>query len=271
MKKKFYLSEKFQSIFFPILYLILGLGIVLTGCFIFYNKYYQPILVDGASMQPTLVGGGSSGSTVEYKGSNYPVYFRNHYGIADLHPYAVDHLKRFDVCVTYYPNSWSAEDGASIIKRVWGFPGETLNLTYDNESTSFIFTISKNEKVIKEYHAPVVEITRKYEGEYYVNGKRKYTTASKTFTAAEFFVGNKAFYVNVSSTKRVFKKTLADNEYFVMGDNWGASSDSYSNKDNHDLLTKKYLQGKAICINAYASSSNSKAVAIHKIKGWYLF
>ena len=270
MKQKFYLTEKFQSIFFPILYFLLALGICLTGCFIFQNKYYQSILVDGASMQPTLVGGGSAGTTVEYKGTNYPVYFRNHYGVADLHQSAVNKLKRFDVCVTYYPDSWSAEDGASIIKRVWGLPGETLSLTYNNEKTEFTFTISKNDKLIKEYKAPVVEITKKYEGEYFVNGKRKYTTTAKTFTAAEFNVGDKLFYVN-ATTKRTFTKTLAKNEYFVMGDNWSASSDSYSNRDNLDLLTKKYLQGKAICINAYASSKNSQAVAIHKIKGRYYF
>lgn len=270
MKKKFYLNEKFQSIFFPILYFILALGICLTGCFIFRNKYYQSILVDGISMQPTLVGGGSAGATVQYKGANYPLYFRNHYGVADLHKSAVNKLKRFDVCVTYYPDSWSAEDGASIIKRVWGFPGETLSLTYDNEHTEFTFTVSKNDKVLKEYKAPVVEITRKYEGEYFVNGNRRYAAATKSFTAAEFNVGNRRFYVNVAN-KRTFTKTLAKNEYFVMGDNWSASSDSYSNRDSHDLLTKNYLQGKAICINAYASSNNSKAVAIHKIKGRYYF
>ena len=270
MKQKFYQNEKFQNIFFPILYFLLALGIVLTGCFIFYNKYYQSILVDGASMQPTLVGGGNSGAVIEYKGNNYPIYFRNHYGIADLHQSAVNKLKRFDVCVTYYPDSWSAEDGASIIKRVWGLPGETLNLTYNEENTEFTFTVTKNDKKVCEYHAPIVSITRKYEGEYFVNGRRKFTTASKTFTAAKFAVGNKVFYVN-AATRRTFTKTLQNNEYFVMGDNWSASSDSYSNRMNSDLLTKKHLQGRAICINAYASSMNSKAIEIHHIRERYNF
>ena len=270
MKQKFYQNEKFQNVFFPVLYFLLMVGIVVTGCVIFYNQYYQPILVDGASMQPTLIGGGGSGQTVTYKGNSYNVNFRSHYGIADLHDSAVNRLKRFDVCVTYYPNSWSAEDGASIIKRVWGLPGETIALTYNSTISEYTFTISKNDKLLKEYKAPVVSITRKYEGEFMVGKTRHFTTIKKSFTAAKFFVGNKTFYVN-ASTQRTFSKTLASNEYFVMGDNWSASSDSYTNRANTELLTKKYLQGRAICINAYATGNGKNANDIHKIRERYVF
>ena len=269
MKTKFYQNEKFQGIFFPILYFLLTIGIVITGCVIFYNKYYQPILVDGSSMQPTLVGGGSTGQSVEYKGVSYSTNFRCHYGIADLHKSAVNNLKRFDVCVTYYPDAWTAEDGASIIKRVWGFPGETINMTYDSTKLEYTFTISKNNKTT-EYKAPVVQITRKYEAEFMVNGKRHFTTISKTFTAAKFDVGAKVFYVN-ASVQRTFHKELASNEYFVMGDNWGGSSDSYSNRTSTSLLTKNYLQGKALYINAYATASGKNAIDVHKIKARYKF
>ena len=270
MKTKFYQDEKFQGIFFPVLYFLLTIGIVITGCVIFRNKYYQPILVEGSSMQPTLIGGGATGQTVEYKGNSYSVNYRSHYGYADLHNSAVNNLKRFDVCVTYYPDAWTAEDGASIIKRVWGFPGETLNLTYNSTTLEYTFSVSKNGKKIEEYKAPVTQITRKYEGEFSVNGKRHYTTIIKTFAAAKFSVGNKSFYVN-AATQRTFNKTLDKNEYFVMGDNWSASSDSYSNRTSTSLLTKKYLQGRAVCINAYATASGNEAVAIHKIKARYKF
>ena len=265
MEQKFYKKEKFQAFFFPIVYFLLTIAIAVTGCVIFYNKYYQPILVDGNSMHPTLVGGGSAEVSIE--GS--PASFRSHYGIADLHKSAVNNLKRFDVCVTYYPTSWAAEEGASIIKRVWGFPGETLNLTY--QDNTYTFTVTKNSKKICEYKAPVMEITRRYECEYKVAGKTKYATVSKTFNqAARFDVGSKVFYVN-AKMQRTFTKTLANNEYFVMGDNWASSTDSYLRRDNPDLLTKKYLQGKAICINAYATAKNSEAKNIHKIKARYYF
>lgn len=268
MRQKFYQTEKFQSIFFPVLYLLLSIGIVITGCVIFYNNYYQKILVDGISMKPTLIGGGSAHASVD----GIPVYYRYHYGIADLHQSAVNKLNRFDVCVTYYPQAWPTEDGASIIKRVWGFPGETLKLTYNAENREFTYTVSKNDKLLCEYKAPVVEITRKYEAEYKKNGQRKFTTVSETFNAAEFNVGNKIFYTNVAtSSYRTFTKTLQSNEYFVMGDNWDGSSDSYTNITKTDLLTKKYIQGRAVCISGYASSQGNKAVDIHKTNKRYKF
>ncbi len=265
MEQKFYKKEKFQAFFFPIVYFLLTVAIAVTGCIIFYNKYYQPILVDGSSMHPTLVGGGSADISIE----GNPVSYRSHYGIADLHKSAVNNLKRFDVCVTYYPASWAAEEGASIIKRVWGFPGETLDLTY-SEGT-YTFTVTKNSKKICQYKAPVVSIKRSYECEYKSGGKTKYATVTKEFTqAAKFDVGSKVFYVN-AKVSRVFTKTLADNEYFVMGDNWASSTDSYLRRDNPDKLTKKYLQGKAICINGYATADDNEAKNIHKIKARYYF
>lgn len=268
MRKKFYQNEKFQGIFFPILYLFLSIGIVITGCIIFYNNYYQPILVDGISMKPTLIGGGYAKTATDGTVINY----RYHYGIADLHKSAVNSLNRFDVCITYYPKSWPSDDDASIIKRVWGFPGETINMSYNSTDKEFTYTVRKNDKLLCEYKAPVVEITRKYEAEYTKNGQHGYTTVSESFTAAKFNVGIKIFYTNVAtSSYRTFTKTLQSNEYFVMGDNWAGSSDSYTNISETELLTKNYLQGRAVCISGYASSQGNKAVHIHKYKQRYKF
>ncbi len=278
MKKKFYQNEKFQAVFFPIIYFLLTCAIVVTGCVIFYNKYYQPILVDGNSMHPTLVGGGSAEATQE----GVPVVYRSNYGIADLHKSAVNNLKRFDVCVTYYPSSWAAEEGASIIKRVWGFPGETLDMSYspadpehDQPYPTYTFSVYKEKdgKVLYsyEYKAPVISIERTYEGEYKIGNVRHFTKVTKTFDhAAKFTVENKVFYVNAKSS-RVFTKTLANNEYFVMGDNWASSTDSYSRISYEDKLTKNYLQGKAICIYGYATAQNGEAKEIHKFKARYYF
>ena len=264
MKKKFYQNEKFQRIFFPILYFVLTIGIVITGCVIFYNKYYTPILVDGSSMMPTLVGG----SVVSGEDCNY----RCHYGIADLHKNAINNFKRFDVCVTYYPSSWVSDPKESIIKRVWGFPGEKIKLSYDAEKYQYTFTASGefgNYKVT----ANLEVINRKYEAQYYVGNKIKFRNVETTFTAAKWKVNNKTFYTNAGLQIRNFEKTLGKNEYFVMGDNWGQSTDSYTQKDSQDKLTKKYIQGRVVCINAYATPDGSKdqAVYIHKIKERYNF
>ena len=260
MKKKFFQNEKFQGYFFPILYFVLSIAIVVTGCIIFKNKYYTSILVEGVSMQPTLVGGGYSGQSNKY--------LRSHYGYADLHKSAVNRLKRFDVCVTYYPSSWVGDEKTSIIKRVWGFPGETLNLHY--AESKFTFTVTNGNKFVCQYEAPIVDITRTYSAEYYEGTALRYTTVEMSFHAAKFNVGNKTFYTNTSE-KRDFSKTLGKDEYFVMGDNWGHSTDSYTKRDSEDKLTKKYLQGRAICINAYATSKNDQAVNIKKIKPRYNF
>ena len=270
MKKKFYQSEKFQGYFFPILYFILSIAIVVTASIIFKNKYYKYILIDGPSMRPTLVGGGSSGQTITKDGHTYAINYRSHYGYADLHQSAVNNLKRFDVCITSYPSSWISDDDSSIIKRVWGFPGETLTMTFSGEDTSrhFTFEVCKGEKRLAKYEAPIVNINRKFEGEYFVGSKRHILTISETYEVAKFNVGSKTFYTNFSNptSKRLFTKTLQKNEYFVMGDNWGMSSDSYENRNNPDLLTKKYLQGKVACIDSYATAKGDEAIEIHKIK-----
>lgn len=278
MKTKFYQNEKFQRIFFPVLYFLLTIGIVITGCVIFYNKYYEPILIDGSSMMPTLVGGDPTGRTITVDGQQYSIYYRCHYGIADLHKNAVNNLKRFDVCVTHYPSSWGATSDTSIIKRVWGFPEETIKLTYDEDYT-YKFTVT-NKSGTFSYTASKTHITKKYECEYKVGKKTKYTTISNEFDVSKWTVSNskdkrgtnKTFYTNNNQLyTRTFEITLGKNQYFVMGDNWGHSTDSYTERSKAEKLTKGYLEGKAVCITGYATAQGKNAINIHKIKERYNF
>lgn len=269
MKTKFYQNEKFQRIFFPVLYFLLTIGIVITGCVIFYNKYYEPILIDGSSMMPTLVGGDPTGRTITVDGQQYSVYYRCHYGIADLHKNAVNNLKRFDVCVTHYPSSWGATSDTSIIKRVWGLPGDKIQLTYNEDSLSYTFTVS-NKSGVNKYTAPRANISRTYEAEYKVGKKTRYTKVKDEFYASKWSVGNKTFYTNIDQ-RREFDITLGKNQYFVMGDNWGHSTDSYTERSKAEKLTRGYLEGKAVCITGYATAQGKNAINIHKIKERYNF
>ena len=97
MDKKFYKNEKFQAVFFPVLYFGLSVALVITGCYIFKKKYYQPVIVDGKSMLPTLAGGTAADQPIVINGVSYPARYRYHYGIADLHEHSVNNIKRFDV------------------------------------------------------------------------------------------------------------------------------------------------------------------------------
>ena len=268
MSTKFYKNEKFQSVFFPLLYFALTIAIVVTACFIFKKKYYQPIVVDGSSMQPTLVGG-TSASSPGYK-------YRYHYGAADLNRNSINGLKRFDVIVTYYPSSWISEATKSYkIKRVWGFPSETIHLSFDDETRRYTFSVSKpyDGHPVNLTSSPIQTITRTYEVEKTVDDKRQISTLETTFTAAEFTISNKSFFVNFAEghKRTIDGYTLGKNEYFVMGDNWCGSTDSYANYGKSDKLTKSYLQGKVLYISAYVSLKNDNPVDFHEFKKRYFF
>ena len=268
MRTKFYKNEKFQAVFFPVLYFLLTISIVVTGCYIFYKKYYQPIVVDGSSMQPTLIGGGSCPGV---PGTSY----RYNYGVADLHNPAINGLKRFDVVVTYYPSSWmGGADKTYKIKRVWGFPGETIDLKYDTQEQYFTFTVTHafdgNNKTFKS--SVISSITKTYEIEHMEAKKRVIEKHEVTFQAAKFSVGSKSFFINASGNKRTLDEyTLGKNEYFVMGDNWASSTDCWEKRTSPDKLTRSYIQGRVLYISAYVSLKNGDPVDFHNFKKRYYF
>ena len=271
MDKKFYKNEKFQAVFFPVLYFGLSVALVITGCYIFKKKYYQPVIVDGKSMLPTLAGGTAADQPIVINGVSYPARYRYHYGIADLHEHSVNNIKRFDVIVTHYPTSWGTSDETYIIKRVWGFPGETINLTYDSEAASFTFSVYKNNKNTYKITAPIVNYQTKFESECVVDGKYHFSKSTCTMQAAKFILKNKTFYTAFNPGRHFTNHQLGKNEYFVMGDNWNASSDSFVNINKEEKLTKKYLQGRVLYMSAYASLVKDDPKYIHEFKKRYNF
>ena len=278
MNKKFYSSEKFQALFFPILYFCLAAALVVTGCFIFKKQYYQTVIVDGTSMMPTLTGGAYNPSShsrgyIDVDGNHLLAQPRYHYGYADFHENAINGVKRFDVVVTHYPKSWGTSEETYVIKRVWGFPGETLNLIDDTENNQLIFTASRNGKITYKATAPIkTDYVTTYETEVKFNNKYYYGNYTNTMKVAEFHLQNKTFRVNVNgNVRKMSNKKLEKNEYFVMGDNWETSYDCYQNQTSPDKLTKKYLQGKVLYINAYSSMINGQPANLHEFKARYYF
>lgn len=100
------------------------LAVCLSGALIFHSYYYELIYVSGTSMSPTLNGteDDASGSLVDF-------------GIVDAHKSALDHIKRFDIVSTYYPDPTDYDAQGNLyknakkkIKRVVALPGETFKV-----------------------------------------------------------------------------------------------------------------------------------------------
>lgn len=243
MDKKFYKNEKFQKIFYAILYLVCAFAFVISGCYIFYKTYYSNVYVSGTSMSPTLIGGNVDG--------------RNHYGISDNHRTAINNLKRFDVVITYYPSQWTGTDEDTVykIKRVWGFPGETINLVSNKEGSTF--TVSRGGEVVYTIEAQIKEkqvdkissIETMLVYQYVIPSKEFNTHITGKYTKSE--TGELNVTEITGGARNINNLTLGENQYFVMGDNWIDSTDCYTKMSNAEKLTRNDIQGRVICIQGY--------------------
>lgn len=167
-------NKKLKTTLSIVCYLFLLIAICVSGALIFHSSYYELVYVSGSSMAPTLNGSDNelSGAVVDF-------------GIVDAHKSAINHIERFDIVSTYYPDDYSS-DGVLLagakkkIKRVIGMPGDT-------------FTIKDGLLSVKE-------------GEEYVSIPYKFETSFTT-------------------TKDIQDKTLGEDEYWLLGDNRANSND----------------------------------------------
>ncbi|MFQ6861115.1 MAG: signal peptidase I [Beduini sp.] len=128
-----------------------------------FTKVVNPVIVNGKSMYPTL--------------DNNDISIINVIGLSE------DSLERFDVVVLY-----STQLQEKIVKRLIGFPGETIQFKDDR---LYIDGVEYEETYLDK--------------EYMEEAKLKYN--SPLFTED-------------------FEVTVPENEYFVMGDNRLVSADS---------------------------------------------
>jgi len=270
MGTRFYKNEKFQKVFYGILYFILICGFVASACFAFDKLYYEHIYVSGNSMNPTLIGNG-----VLNPGEQRKTGFSN-YGKADTSNRTIDNLKRFDVVITYFPHEWTTEDDTYKIKRVWGFPGEKIQLTYTTEE--YTYTVIKRDGTEEVYKAKIHEDEPiKVDGQQRTWDLAYFTNGSKTFkvrykkdspTAAGRIIQRKP------GASEFMPKELAADEYFLMGDNWTSSSDSYSNtveEAKGSYIKRSDIRGKVVQIEGIAQIQDGKLINKQKIKGMYDF
>lgn len=195
------------------LYVIALILAVCFSSFIWFQKtYFEAYWVNGQSMWPTLNIDAKDAQGVPFNEEKRALDGATgiDYVITDAHQNVIDHIKRFDIVVCKYSES----DGTDKIKRVIVMPGETFYI----DSTG-----------VGEEGNGVLHILNASTNEYEV--------IDQSFTKIE-----------LGSYPAVYTKptTLSANEYFVMGDNRGNSSDSRQ----HGPIAKSNIEAKTIALVA---------------------
>lgn len=165
--------------------MVLIFPLSIWGLFQIEKATYDSFFVKGTSMDPTLCGD----------------QLNSTYGRYDSSKRAIDKLERFDLVVCYYPfenandydmpyvrNSEKGKSATLKVKRVIGLPNETLLIAND------FFTITNNVTGAVINYGPTNDETNNIVK---VPFERKQPIEDRTALI-----------------------TLANDEYFVMGDNW---------------------------------------------------
>ena len=181
-------NKKLKAILSISGYFLLILALCFVGALVFHSYYYELVYVSGISMAPTL-----NGAADERAGSVVD------FGIVDRHNSALSHLDRFDIVSTYYPYNAKypddyTEDGVlkvsakMKIKRIVAKPGDTFKI-----QDGLLYLKEGEEFVYKKY---------------------------------PFKINLSEAHIHDKDTASPI--TLADNEYWVLGDNRDSSNDCAS-------------------------------------------
>lgn len=221
--------------------LLFTLIIVCSICFsvtlLFEKLYFNRFFVNGQSMYPTLNLHAKDSNGVEYGKYYRSLENGSHdidYGIYDCHDSVKRNIKRFDIVVCKY----SDDDNYDKIKRVIVLPGETFYITRSsvNEENGLLYI--KNKKTGKfDFVSQPIDSEFIHEGSYPIEYASGYT--------------------------------LADDEYFILGDNRAHSSDSRSNGP----IKYNLIDGKVIALVASCSikKENGKLSPINVSYYWPRF
>lgn len=192
-------------------------ALLIGNVIIFHNLYYKSFFVNGQSMFPTLNGSATYSDgvligAVQNRPDDGNVV---EYGIMDTHKHAIDGIKRFDIIVTAYKEG----DLKDKIKRVIALPGET-----------FYFVSA--------------EAGKSPNGDLYVfpEGESEAVLVEQNFGQESLIRGKNYSGIHIPNIDNPL--TLADDQYYVLGDNRGNSDDSSSNGP----ILYEYIKGVAVAI-----------------------
>jgi len=158
-----------------------------------------------------------------------------------------DEIRRYDIIMTYYPTDYTnGQLGANAsvkIKRLIGFPGESVTITYDPErdpNEVFGYSVWGETTITgvdgKTFALPNLYSEKDYPDIPYGSGKLNYTSLGNPVD------GNGEVY-------RSRTWTLGEDEYFVCGDNRrGSKSGDSRNFAANSMIKKHMVIGKAYLV-----------------------
>lgn len=140
--------------------------------------------------------------------------------IASRLAYMTETPSRYDIILFYYPD----DESDIFVKRVIGLPGETLEII-----DGITYVTTKDGKTIQTDQSFVnpAEMPEGNFGPYYIPEKGEVITVDGDYCYAEngMIMGDKDF-LDKYCVKEGFKYVIAENLYFMLGDNRNQSADS---------------------------------------------
>ncbi len=223
---------------------------------IYTYQLYEPFYVSGESMWPTLnydsryFDGEGSSETIDPSSGDYskPGTYLCDYGLMDSKPGFLEKIERFDIVVAYSTVPEYGSDGqltnnpSEVIKRVIGMPGDAFYFETKNQAKlGTLYVKEKGEDEFTEVAQPFYDSSLHPEW------------SQQDIANVDFAKSTGTVYRNNSHELFPYlgspTYTLADDEYFLCGDNRAHSGDSRSKGP----FKASQMVGRAVAIVGQAS------------------
>lgn len=253
------LFDRILTILIIVLLVLLPIATGYFGQLIYNNYSYSHFFVNGMSMYPTINFNAyrtdSSGNkealsyrTGSFDGSNY--IYRCETGLSDSSAGFLERIERFSVVCTFYASDYDSsgallEGEAAKIKRVIGLPGEALY--FDADAT--LMVSDDGGETFEAVDQPFFE-----EQSWWTDDAIACINAGKNLYASSN--NSQRFPYGFWKENAI---TLAEDEYFVCGDNRANSRDSRA----EGAVKSSYIEGIVVLINGetdyYPSTGTTNA------------
>ena len=232
--------------------------LVVASANLLYLKcaYGSAFFVDGVSMYPALNG---DALKLENDGSYSKINWNSgpqkegdlvDYGWAKMGDATKLDLERFDIVITYFSEdmeenengTYAAKSGASLkVKRLIGFPGETVQITPDLDQDTPYIGEGKNRRANLTTPWGTLTIT---------SATGEVSVYPSYYTFDDYPDVNGVKYRDIiTEDKQTYCRVLGENEYCVLGDN-RASGFSDDCRKNENRVYGYCIQGKAYVITS---------------------